>query len=365
MTAIALLAPITHRIPPLGYGPWEQVVADLTRGLMAEGHEVTLFAPAGTETPADLVDTVPHPMSEWPPDAQSPDPRVWEEIHIATMAAHVADASFDVVHSHLSVHPLGFARFLPVPIVTTLHGAAWNSALHPALERYSDLAFVSLSDSERAFFPGLNYVATVHNGIDLDTFREGAGTGGFILFAGRMAPEKQPHVAIEAARGAGLPLKLAGPIEDKYRDYFSAEVSPLLDGREIEYLGDLDRMAIVEAYGEAAAVIMPLAWEEPFGLVAIEALASGTPVIGWRRGALPEIIRDGVTGVLVDDVSEAVRALENLDRLDRSRCRSDAEARFSLQAMARRYAEVYESIISPSSSSTETVRKRTPSSANP
>ena len=360
-----MLAPITHRVPPVGYGPWEQVVADLCRGLTADGHEVTLFAPVGTDTPAHLVETVPYPMNEWPPDARPPDHRVWEEIHIATMAAHVAERQFDVVHSHLSVHPLGYARLLPVPMMTTLHGSAWNRAIHPALERYSDLPFVSLSDSERHFFPDLNYVATVHNGIDLNTFQPGAGKGGFILFAGRMAPEKQPHVAIEIAGAAGLPLKLAGPIEDKHHEYFSSRVRPMLDGQGIEYLGDLDRTEIIEVFGASAAVIMPLAWEEPFGLVAIEALASGTPVVGWRRGALPEIIRDGVTGALVDDVSGAVRALQHIDRLDRGECRSDAESRFSLDVMARRYAEAYEKVISPRSSSTDTVRNRIPSSAKP
>lgn len=349
MTTIAMLAPITHRIPPAGYGPWEQVVADLTRGLIAEGHQVTLFGPAGTSTSAELVETVPYPLAEWPPKDPTPDHRVWEEIHIAATASQVAEGSFDVVHSHLSVHPLGYARFLPVPMVTTLHGSAWNRAIHPALKRHADLPFVSLSDSERLFFPDLNYVATVHNGLDLDMFGGGAGTGGFILFAGRMAPEKQPHIAIEVAKRAGLPIKLAGPIESKYEDYFTTELRPRLDGRTFDYLGDLERAALIEVYGEAAAVIMPLAWDEPFGLVAIEALASGTPVIGWRRGALPEIIRDGVTGALVDDVAGAVQALEHLDRFDRMECRSDATSRFSLSAMARGYAEVYEGLRASSS----------------
>lgn len=341
---IAMLAPITHRIPPPGYGPWEQVVADLTDGLVGAGHDVTLFASAGGETGAKLEATVPFPLTEWPAD-EPVDHRVQEEIHIATVAAAVAGDDFDIVHSHLNVHPLGFAGLLRTPMVTTLHGAAWDPAIHPALARYRHHPFVSLSESERSFYPSLNYVATVHNGIDCDRFGYRGLPGEFLLFAGRLAPEKRPDIAIEVARRAGLPLMLAGPVEDRHRDYFETRVAPLLDGELVEYLGDLERDDLIELYPEAAALLMPLGWDEPFGLVTIESLASGTPVIGWRRGALPELVRHGVTGFVVDDVDSALAAVDDLGAIDRRECRRDAETRFSVDVMTRGYLSAYQRVL--------------------
>lgn len=340
-----MLAPITHPLPPTGYGPWEQVVTDLTDGLCAAGHEVTVFGPAGSETAGTLLATIPHPLEEWPDTEGPPDHRVWEEIHIASMARMAARGDFQIIHSHLGVHPLGYAHLLETPMLTTLHGSAWNQAIHPALDRYKDLPFVSLSDSERAFFPDLNYVSTVFNGIDVDRFRVGRGDGGFLLFAGRMAPEKRPDLAIEVARLADIPIKLAGPVEDKHREFFAEVVTPMVDGTMVEYLGSVMRTELIELYPEASAVVMPLGWDEPFGLVVIESLASGTPVVGWRRGALPELIRDGVTGAIVDDVAGAAASLARLGQLDRSECRSDAESRFSVEAMASGYVDAYLRVI--------------------
>lgn len=340
-----MLAPITHSIPPSGYGPWERVVADLVHGLTEEGHDVTLFGPAGSETPGQLIPTVPYALDEWPSSEGIADHRVWEEIHIATFAEVVASHDFDIIHSHLTVHPLGYASLLEPPMLTTLHGSAWNRAIHPALERFRDLPFVSLSDAERVLFPGLNYVATVHNGIDCTRFRPGSGAGGFLLFAGRMAPEKQPHLAIEIGRRADRPVKLAGPIEERHRNYFETEVATRLDTAMAEYLGDLKSDELGVAYRQAAAVIMPLAWEEPFGLVVIESLASGTPVVGWRRGAMPELIEDGVTGFVVDDVAGAVAAVNGLDGLDRAACRREAETRFSIPVMTLNYVAAYQRVL--------------------
>lgn len=342
---IAMLAPVTHRIPPVGYGPWEQVVANLTNGLVAHGHEVTFFGPAGSETGAELVATVPYPLDEWPEVDSPPDHRIWEEMHIATMAELSAKGRFDLVHSHLHVHALGYASLLPVPMVTTLHGAAWNGAIHPALTHYKDLPFVSISDAERDMFPEVRYVGTVYNGIDCDRFPPGEGRGGYLLFAGRMAPEKAPHLAIEVARRTGRQLKMAGMIEDRHSDYFEDQVRPWLGGAMVEYLGPLDRSTLGTVYRDAAALLMPLCWPEPFGLVVAEALASGTPVIGWRRGSIPELIRDGVTGAVVDDVAGATAATARLADFDRGECRRDALARFSIEAMTRGYVKVYQNVL--------------------
>jgi glycosyltransferase involved in cell wall biosynthesis len=320
-------------------------VSDLARGLKESGHDVTLFGPLGSNVPGHLVATVPYPLDEWPSTKNPPDHRVWEEIHIAKTAEIVAAQDFDIIHSHLSVHPLGYARLLDTPMVTTLHGSASNRAIHPALARFRDLPFVSLSEAERAFFPNLNYVATVHNGIDCAQFEFGPGDGGFILFAGRMAPEKQPQLAIEVGRQAGLPVKLAGPVEDRHRAYFESEVAPRVDGEMVEYLGELKRAELVKVYGKAGALIVPLAWDEPFGLVVVESLASGTPVIGWRRGALPELIKDEVTGFLVNDVTEAISAVNHLDRIDRESCRREAQTHHSIPAMTDGYINAYQRVL--------------------
>lgn len=341
---IGILAPITHSTPPKGYGPWERVAGDIADGLVSEGQEVILFAPVGSGTSARLAPTVPHPLSEWPIDEEPPDFRIWEEVHIAEMASIVRNGGFDIVHSHLHVHALGYADFLPCPMVTTLHGVAWNKAVRPALRRYRSHPFVSISDSERAFLPELRYVGTVYNGIQIDDFPYGEG-GEALLFAGRLAPEKAPHLAIEAAISAGRSIRLVGGIEPKHQGYFSEKIEPFLSSQDVEYVGPLSRSEIAVEYANAAALVMPLEWDEPFGLVVVEAMAAGTPVVAWARGAMPELVRDGETGFLVSTVDEAVDAIGRIERIDRSSCRKAAASRFSIDSMARGYLEVYRRLV--------------------
>lgn len=346
---IALLAPITHAVPPTGYGPWERVVADLARGLVREGHDVTVFAAGGSQVGARVVATTPAPLDDWRYD-QVADPRIWEEIHIAELARQARAGTFDLVHNHLHVHALGYAEHLPCPMVTTLHGVGWNQAVHPALDRYSHLPFVSISDAERRFYPGLDYVATVYNGVDSGAFPYGDGDGDYLLFAGRMSPEKAPHRALEVAVRAGRRLLLAGPVEEQHQDYFETRVAPLLDSDRIN-LGPVDSGRMGELYRGAEALLMPLDWDEPFGLVVGEALMSGTPVVAWRRGAMPELIEDGTTGFVVGAIEEAVEALARLDRLDRKQCRQAAEARFDLRVMTAGYVAVYSRLVAGSNGS--------------
>lgn len=331
---VGMIAPIAHEYDPVGYGPWERVTHDLTERLAADGVDVTLFAPAGTKTAARLVATVPGPLSQ----LADADGRLFETLHLATAMEEASNGSFDVLHSHLHVHALGYTPLLQIPLVTTLHGAAWNQAHHPLLMRYRDAPFVSLSDRERAFLPGLNYVATIANGLDLSHFRVGTGRGDYLAFVGRMAPEKAPDLAVEVARLAGIELRLAGPAEDRHRDFFDGVMS----ATDTEYVGHLERRDLATFLGDARALVMPLRWEEPFGLVVIESLAAGTPVIAWRRGAMPEIIEDGRTGFLVDDVASAAHAVSAISSLDRRHCRQSAADRFSDARMAREYRQVYE-----------------------
>ena len=356
---IAMLAPINWPIPPAGYGPWEQVACNLTEGLVKLGHDVTLFAAGGTTSSATVVETVPYAMSTWPEEERNrvrkydpetgllegpPDGRVLEQLHIATCMERAAAGEFDVVHSHLHVHALAFGRLIKCPLVSTLHGAAWVRAAHAIFKAYKELPFVSLSNAERQLLPELNYVATVYNGIPLDTFPFEAKKEDYLLFAGRLSPEKGPAEAIEVARRSGRRLLIAGMIEEQYQDYYDAKVKPYIDGKQVEYLGLLSQKDLAPIYRKAAAVLFMINWCEPCSMVGIETQASGTPLIGTRFGYLPEIIIDAETGFLVDSVDHAVEAVNKLDRLDPAACRKNVETRFSAPVMAKGYDAVYRSL---------------------
>lgn len=354
-----MLAPISWPLPPTGYGPWEQVAYNLTEELVKLGHDVTLFAAAGSVTAAKLVETCPHALSVWPEaernaprrfDARTglleggPDARVWEELHVAACMERAAGSEFDVVHSHLHVHALVYVRLIRCPLVSTLHGAAWVRSAHPVLKAYKENPFVSLSNAERTLLPELNYVATVYNGICLQDFPFESEKDEYLLFAGRLAPEKGPDVAIEIAKRAGRRLLIAGLIEPQYEDYFNATIKPHLDGRQVEYLGLLSQTELAPVYRKAAGVLFPINWCEPFGLVAVEAQASGTPLIATRFGALPEIIVEGQTGFVVDSVDEGVTAVDKLAAISPAACRHNIETRFSVVQMAQGYQAVYRAV---------------------
>ena len=357
---IAMLAPISWPLPPPGYGPWEQVAYNLTEELVTLGHHVTLFAAAGTRSSARVVETVPHALSTWPePDGSRPraydpatgllegppDGRVLEQLHIATCMERAAAGEFDLVHSHLHVHALVYGRLIGCPLVSTLHGAAWVRPAHPIFVKYKDLPFVSLSDAERQLLPELNYVATVHNGIRLGDFPFEADKDDYLLFAGRLSPEKGAAEAVEVAQKSGRRLLLAGMIEPQHQEYYNTKVKPYIDGKTIEYLGLLSQKDLAPVYRKAAAVLFMINWCEPCSMVGIEAQASGTPLIGTRFGYLPEIIRDGQTGFLVDTVDQAAQAVEKLSQLDPTACRRNIETRFAAPVMAKGYQRVYETLV--------------------
>lgn len=357
---IAMLAPISWPLPPPGYGPWEQVAYNLTEELVKLGHDVTLFAAAGTRSSARVVETVPHALSTWPEPERSrpqaydpasgllegpPDGRVLEELHVATCMERAAAGEFDLVHSHLHVHALVYGRLIGCPLVSTLHGAAWVRPAHPVFLRYKDLPFVSLSDAERQLLPELNYVATVHNGIRLDDFPFEPDKDDYLFFAGRLAPEKGAAEAVEVARKSGRRLLIAGMIEPQHQEYYDTKVKPFIDGRNVEYLGLLPQKELAPLYRKAAAVLFMINWCEPCSMVGIEAQASGTPLIGTRFGYLPEIIRDGQTGFLVDTVDQAAEAVEKLPHLDPIACRHNIETRFAAPVMAKGYERVYQTLL--------------------
>lgn len=337
---IGVLAPITHSLPPDGYGPWERVAYETVEGFVELGHYVTLFAPNGAQTSAqNFVPTVPTALT-----GSALDPRLTEELHIARAMETAMEEKLDVIHSHLHVHALGYSRLIGCPLVSTLHGVAWNEVHHPFLEEYREQPFVSISDSERRFLPGLNYVATVYNGINLADFELTVQKDDYLLFAGRLAPEKAPDLAIEIARLSGHRLLIAGATEPRHQSFFEEQVESRL-GDGVEYLGAQSRSDLRRLLARAKAVLMPLRWDEPFGLVVVEALASGTPVIGWRRGAIPELIEDGRQGFLVADVAEAVSAVGKLVQIDPRVARARVESRFSRAVMAQGYVDVFRRLV--------------------
>ncbi len=356
---IAMLAPISWPVPPSGYGPWEQVAGNICDGLVQRGHDVTLFAAGGSTSSAKVVATTPYALGAWPDQERHqptrfspasgllegpPDARVWEQLHIATCMERAFEGEFDVVHSHLHVHALGYGRLIPCPLVSTLHGAAWVRSAHPMFLKYKDLPFVSLSHAERQLLPDLNYVANVYNGIDLQAFPFESAKEDYLLFAGRLSPEKGPAEAVEVARKAGRRLLIAGMIETQHEEYFNTRVKPYIDGKQIGYLGLLSQSELAPVYRKAAAVLFMINWCEPCSMVGIETQASGTPIIGTRFGYLPELIRDGATGYLVDTVDEAVSAVARLGHINPAACRRNVEERFSVDAMARGYEQAYAGI---------------------
>lgn len=357
---IAMLAPISWPLPPAGYGPWELVAYNLTEELVKQGHGVTLFAAGGSKTRAKLVETCPYALETWPEEERCrvrrydpatghlegpPDGSVLQSRHIAMCMERAAVGEFDVVHSHLHVHAMVFGRLIKCPLVSTLHGAAWARAHHPILTEYKDLPFVSISNAERKLLPELNYVATVYNGIRIEEFPFEAEKDDYLLFAGRLSPEKGPDVAIEIAKRSGRRLLMAGMIESQYQDYYDTKVKPHEDGKQVEYLGLLTQKELAPVYRKAAAVLFPINWCEPFGLVAVEAQASGTPLIATRYGALPEIIAEGETGFVVDTVEQAVSAVEKLSGISPEACRKNVETRFTAATMAKGYAKAYASVV--------------------
>ncbi|TKK89642.1 glycosyltransferase family 4 protein [Herbidospora galbida] len=326
---VALLGPIAWRTPPLHYGPWEQVTSLLAEGLVARGVEVTLFATLDSVTSGSLDGVCPRGYA----DDRSLDGRVWEAMHVAHALRRSAE--FDLVHSHLDWLPLAFADHCRAPLLTTVHGFS-GAGILPAYARARS-AYVSISDADRA--PELDYVATVHHGIDVDALPFSAEGGARLISFGRVHPDKGTHTAIEIARRAGRPLTICGIVQDER--YFEERVAPMVDGDQVTFLGSVGPERRGEILGGGAALLHPIDFDEPFGLSVVEAMACGTPVIAYRRGSMAEVVDEGVTGFLVDSLDEAVAAVARVETIDRAACRARAERRFSVHKMVSNYLRVY------------------------
>ena len=331
---IAVLASIAHSVPPRTYGPWEQVASTLAEGLVARGHDVVLFATADSQTSARLHAEAPAGYEEDP----AVDAKVYEALHIAAAFERAAD--FDVISNQFDFLPLVFSRLTTTPVVTTIHGFS-SERIVPVYRAYDDIAhYVSISDADR--HPALTYAATIHHGIEVDHFSAGAGDGGYLLFLGRIHPDKGTATAIDVARRAGLPLVIAGIVQDA--EYFRSAVEPRLDGVAATYVGPVGPAERDRLLGGAVALLHLIEFDEPFGLSVAESMVTGTPVVAFARGSMPELVRPGVSGVLVRDADEAVAAVRSAAAIDRSACRNDAIARFSADAMVGAYERLFERV---------------------
>jgi glycosyltransferase involved in cell wall biosynthesis len=334
---VAMLAPISWRVPPRHYGPWEQFVSLLTEGLVERGVEVTLFATSDSQTRARLVGTAPTGYSE---DATL-DAKVWECLHVATVFERAGE--FDLIHNNADFLPLAWSRLVDTPIVTTIHGFS-SERIIPVYERYDDrVHYVAISDGDR--HPCLHYSATIRHGIDMDAFPLGDGAGDYLLFFGRIHPDKGTAEAIDLAECVGLPLLIAGIVQDAA--YFAREGQPRIDGEHVCYLGPVGPERRAELLGRARALVHLVNFDEPFGFSVVEAMACGTPVIARPRGSLPEIVRDGENGYLVHSIEEAAAAADAAARLDRAAVRASVEHRFDADRMVDDYLALYRRICAP------------------
>ncbi|MGE5098001.1 MAG: glycosyltransferase family 4 protein [Betaproteobacteria bacterium] len=341
---IALVAPLHESVPPKLYGGTERVVSYLTEELVRQGHRVTLFATGDSQTAAEL-----RPM--WPRGLRL-DPGCRDPLapHVTMLHDVIESADeFDIVHFHIDYLHFAAARLLRLNCVTTLHGRLDNPELAPLYRRHSDMPVVSISQSQRAPLPWARWVGTVHHGLPRQLLKPGPGNGGYVAFVGRMSREKRPDRAIRIARRAGIPLRIAAKVEKCDVEYFESVVKPMLRGPGVEFVGEIDERQKQAFLGDAAALLFPIDWPEPFGLVMIEALACGTPVIAFPCGSVPEIIRDGVDGRIVTSEDEGVAALQAIDRIDRASCRHSFDTLFTADRMARDYVALYRDLIARAS----------------
>jgi glycosyltransferase involved in cell wall biosynthesis len=332
---IAVLAPIAWRVPPVHYGPWELFASLLTEGLVARGHIVTLFATGDSLTSATLSSVMPEGWSQSP----SIDPKVAECLHIAAVFERAHE--FDVIHNGFDFLPLTYSALVATPVVTTIHGFS-SERIVPVYERYNaHTTYVAISDADR--HPRLDYAATILHGIDVDRFALHPSPGGYLLFFGRIHPDKGTAHAINVARRTGRRLIIAGIIQDQR--YFDEEVAPHVDGQQIEFIGAVGADERVALLGGADALLHLIDFDEPFGFSVAEALACGTPVVANRRGSMAELIDHGETGFIVQGIDDAVAAVDRVHELDRAHIRTTAAERFSSDRMVDEYIDVYRRLV--------------------
>jgi glycosyltransferase involved in cell wall biosynthesis len=337
---IAQVAPLYESVPPRGYGGTERVVSYLTEALVGQGYEVTLFASGDSVTTAELIAPCQRSLRL--------DPACIDRLaHHILLLEQVNQAAhrFDVIHWHVDYLHFPLSRRQSTPHVTTLHGRLDIPDLVPLYREFGDMPVVSISNSQRAPLPWLNWQGTVYHGLPEDRYTFRPEPGRYLAFLGRIAPEKRVDRSIAIAQRLGMEIKIAAKVDPSDREYFEVVIAPLFRGPLVDYVGEIGEGEKDEFLGHASALLFPIDWPEPFGLVMAEAMACGTPVIAYRRGSVPEIIEDGVTGFIVDDLEGAVQAVERLPTLSRRHCRERFEERFSASRMARDYLALYQRLL--------------------
>jgi len=337
---IAQVAPLYESVPPTHYGGTERIVSYLTEELVAQGHDVTLFASGDSRTKATLVAACPRSLRL--------DPACVDQLaHHVLMLERVMQRAdeFDIVHFHIDYLHFPLSRRQRLTQVTTLHGRLDIPDLVPLYNEFREMPLVSISNAQRAPLPWVNWQDTVYHGLPVDRYRFRPETGQYLACLGRISPEKGIDRAIEIAKQVGIPLKIAAKVDRADRDYFAQVIEPLLDHPLVEYLGEIGDDRKNEFLGNAYALLFPIDWPEPFGIVMIEAMACGTPVIAYSSGSVPEVMEQGRTGFIVDQLEDAVQAVRRVPLLSRARCREIFEERFTAARMARDYLDVYTRLI--------------------
>jgi glycosyltransferase involved in cell wall biosynthesis len=338
---IAQIAPLWERVPPPAYGGIELVVGLLTDELVRRGHEVTLFASGDSLSLGKLISVHPRALRL---DSHVKEYGIYELLQLAT--AYGMAAEFDIIHSHMGYVSLGYTHLVNTPTVHTLHGI-FTPDNEKMFQYGKAQPYVSISDSQRELRLGLNYVATVYNGIDVSSyeFYPQPEEPPYLAFLGRLSPEKGGHLAIDIAKKAGWRLKMAGKVDVVDQEYYEQEIKPQIDGKQIEYLGEANHAQKNALMGGAVATLFPITWREPFGLVMVESMATGTPVIAMKLGSTEEVIADGKTGFLCENIPECISAINRVADLDRYGCREYVENRFSVRHMTDGYEAVYQQVV--------------------
>jgi glycosyltransferase involved in cell wall biosynthesis len=339
---IAQIAPLAESVPPKLYGGTERVVAWLVDELVNLGHEVTLFASGDSKTSAKLHAVWPRALRLGRPRT---DPMVAQAALLEAVARHATE--FDVIHAHIDWLHLPLLSRLDVPFLTTCHGRMDLPGFSDVVRHFPDAPFVSISDNQRLPLNEANWLGTVYHGLPADLFRPSFEPGSYLAFLGRLSAEKGPEAAIRIARAANMPLRFAAKVPRGERNYFKKKLEPQIDGEQIQLTGEVNDETKRQFLAGAAALLFPIDWPEPFGLVMIEAMACGTPVIAFKSGSVPEVIDDGITGFVVSGEAEAVRAIGRLSELDRRQVRGHFEKRFTTRRMAQEYLRHYEALVQP------------------
>ncbi|MBW4651384.1 MAG: glycosyltransferase family 4 protein [Kastovskya adunca ATA6-11-RM4] len=338
---IAQVSPLWERVPPPGYGGIELVVGHLTDELVRRGHEVTLFASGDSQTLAKLEPVSPRALRL---DPAIKEPAVYEMLELSRVCEQAAE--FDVIHFHMGFAALPCTQLLKTPIIHTLHGN-FTPDNRKLFIQYKNQSYISISNAQRQLEPRLNYVSTVYNGIEPQDYPFQAQPQGlpYLAFLGRISPEKGPMHAIAIAKQTGWRLKMAGKIDPVDREFFEQEIAPHIDGKQIQYLGELTHTEKAELLGNASVTLFPITWQEPFGLVMIESMCTGTPVLGMGLGSVPEVLAGGKTGFVCHTLEEMIAAIPAAVELDRQACRDHVVQNFSITRMVDGYEAAYQKVI--------------------